>query len=198
MRGFGHRLGPWIERALGIVGVSPFALIHEDRRVLERTIFPSLIRRDDIRRILFVGCEWYTRRYEWIFRSRDYWTLEKDPGKRRYGADNHVIGRLEHLGRYFAPGSLDLIICNGVYGWGLNVAEDGDRAFAAAFEALREGGLLLLGWNDVPERRPFPLADCPSLARFARYRFEPLAAEDYLTNTPYRHVYSFYARSRGP
>ena len=66
------------------------ALQTTDRHVLEKTIFPYFAARSDCRRILFVGCEWYTKHYEKIFVNQEYWTIEIDPQLKEYGAKNHV------------------------------------------------------------------------------------------------------------
>jgi hypothetical protein len=42
-----------------------------DRDVLEQVIFPALRDRADVRRILLVGCEWYTRHYPRAFGDRE-------------------------------------------------------------------------------------------------------------------------------
>ena len=66
------------------------ALQTTDRYVLEKTILPYFAARSDCRRILFVGCEWYTKHYEKIFVNQEYWTIEIDPQLKEYGAKNHV------------------------------------------------------------------------------------------------------------
>src|SRR5262249_51488498 len=93
----------------------------EDRRVLEQIIFPHFLNDQSFRSILFVGCDWYTRDYNNIFEAqKKYITLDPDLGKRKYGAKQHIPDKLQKLDRYFNSGSLDLILCNGVYGFGLN------------------------------------------------------------------------------
>ena len=69
---------------------------------------------------LFVGCAPFTWHYEAIFPGRDYTTIDQDPRCRRYGATRHVVDKPKNLDRHVAPGSFDLIVCNGVFGWGLD------------------------------------------------------------------------------
>jgi hypothetical protein len=52
----------------------------------------------------------------------------------------------------------------------------------------------VIGWNDVPERRPLELASLASLARFHPLRFEALGAARYLANAENGHVYNFYVK----
>jgi Methyltransferase domain len=175
----------------------PTPLDTADRRVLEKTIIPGYLADPAVKRVLFVGCDSYTAHYEQrYFSQREYWTLEPNPNLRRYGAKRrHVIGRLEELATHFAERSFDLIICNGVYGWGLNTAEQCEAAFAQCHICLSSGGHLLIGWDDVPtKRRSVRLADVASLARFEKFRFPALGTWQYVTDTPYRHTYEFYRR----
>jgi hypothetical protein len=169
-----------------------------DRRILERIIFPHYLADPQIRAVLFVGCDWYTRHYERShFAGLDYWTLEPCAARRKHGARQHVIAPLEDLERHFPVERFDWIICNGVYGWGLDEPARCEQAFAACHSRLRRGGHLLLGWNDLPGRDPAPLAALASLARFAAHPCAPLGSWRYETGTPHRHIYAFLRRSEG-
>ncbi len=173
---------------------SLFSLPTEDRRLLGRVILPYFAERPEFQRILFVGCAWYTRGYESVFRSRDYWTLDADPAKRRWGSRNHVVDSLAAIGSHFEQAALDLIICNGVFGWGLDAKKEVESAFSGCHACLRDGGVLVLGWNDVPAHRPFPLGQCESLRLFSPYYFGPLESSCHRTGTRNRHTYSFFRR----
>jgi SAM-dependent methyltransferase len=180
-----------IRRHLGL----KVSLETEDRRVLEETIFPELVADPTIGAGLFVGCGWYTEQYESLFSPRvDYWTIDPDPARRKFGAKQHVIARLEDLERHFPPNRFDLVICNGVYGWGLDDPAICESAFAQCHACLRNGGLFLLGWDDLPGRTPVPLEELASLKLFTPWLFPALGSSRYLTNTPYRHSYAFYRK----
>ncbi|MEM7587959.1 MAG: class I SAM-dependent methyltransferase [Acidobacteriota bacterium] len=166
----------------------------EDRLVLENAIFPYFLERDEFSNILFVGCHWYTRRYNKIFRDKTYWTLEIDPEKSQYGAKRHVVDSMENLRTHFDEGELDLILCNGVFGWGLNEPNAVEKAFQECFECLRDGGVLVIGWNDIPKRCPFPLEEIQALKQFHPFVFPPLSAAEYLTSGSGRHTYGFYVK----
>jgi peptidoglycan/LPS O-acetylase OafA/YrhL len=170
-------------------------MLTEDRRVLEQIIFEHYRNDPDIKSVLFVGCDSYTAHYQHrYFAVHDYWTIDPNPGSRRFGATQHINARLEDLGRFFPSRFFDLVILNGVYGWGLNGAEDCDAAVSQCHSCLTEGGHFLIGWNDVPGRDPAPLSAVPSLARFSEYAFPAFGAPRYLTDTPYRHTYWFFRR----
>lgn len=167
-----------------------------DRKVLEDEVFPHLLE-SGCRRVLFVGCDWYTRCYNDVFQNLEYWTLELDPEKERFGSDRHIVDTVENVADHFEEGYFDAIVCNGVFGWGLNERHAVEKAFGGCLRCLRPGGLFVLGWNDVVEHRPFPLDDCHSLSQFDRYELPSLATTDYRTPTKNRHTFSFYQKPGG-
>jgi SAM-dependent methyltransferase len=193
------------------------------RYILEQIIVPHFTRRKDIKSVLFVGCDWYTKHYWKFFRGMEYWTIDPDPGKKRYGSRNHLVDFLEHLHFYFPSGYFDLIICNGVYGWGLNQKKQCETAFRNCFDCLREDGEFVLGWDDVQEdssplpigrnfsvlfkeleslgwRQPVPIKELESIKAFRRQHFAPLSTWrypvtwQYLDKGPFCHIYDFYLK----
>jgi SAM-dependent methyltransferase len=165
-----------------------------DRYLLERVIFPALSARAELQRILFVGCDRSTRHYPETFADREFVTIDVDPAKARYGAERHVVDSLVNLGDHFKPGRFDAVICNGVFGWGLDSAEEIDAAVRQCHKALRPGGLFIVGWNDVEPRRPPPLDTVPAFRRFESLALPPFPGPVYPTFTALRHVYAFYRR----
>jgi hypothetical protein len=176
-----------VARVLLRLGV-PLRLNSPDRVVLEQQILPYFAASADFRRVLFVGCDWYTQSYERLFRGKDYVTIEIDATRRPFGAKRHIVGSLADLGSHFTPRALDLIVCNGVFGWGLDAKDDCAKAFAECAAALRVGGVLVLGWDDVPEHRPFDPMPLLERAGFRPSVFPPLGAA---RHTVERHVYDF-------
>ena len=177
-----------------MIGALRLGLPTRDRRVLEDLLLPYFAARPDVDHVLFVGCGWYTRSYAKMFEGKDYVTLDVDPAKRRHGAARHVCDSLARLEAHFPADSLDLVVCNGVFGWGLDERTEVEAAFAACRACLRSGGMLVLGWNDIPARRPFPLGECEALKRFARYTLPPLGKATLETGTRNRHVFDFYVK----
>lgn len=191
----------------------------DDRYVLEQIIIPYFVSRRDIKSVLFVGCDWYTKHYRKFFRGMEYWTIESDPKKKKYGSRNHVTDLLENLHYYFPSGYFDLIICNGVYGWGLNQKEQCEIAFRNCFACLREGGEFVLGWDSLSEdspsspapvllkeleslgwHQPVPLEKLEALKAFQHKRLPPLSTWrypitwQYLGRGPFCHIYDFYLK----
>lgn len=166
----------------------------EDRRLLEQVIIPHYAARPDIHRVLFVGCAPYTAHYRSLWPDVEYWTIEISPHLRRYGSAHHIVGSVEDLGQYFSPGSLDLILCNGVYGYGLDTHAACERAFQACFAALRDGGELLLGWDQLPEYTPTPLSEVQALTQFEPNPASVLGAWRTVCDPYMHHTYDFYLK----
>src|SRR3974390_1599550 len=108
----------------------PITLDTEDRRVLEKIILPYYEHAPCFKTILFVGCSPYTAHYGYdFFPAADYWTLDSCADVRRYGANRHIVAPLEQLNRHFPAHFFDLVVCNGVYGWGLDTLSQCEDAF---------------------------------------------------------------------
>src|SRR5437016_9620758 len=105
-----------------------FYLRMDDRRVLEKIILPYFQSRNDIKNVLFIGCDWYTRGYKKFFRGKTYWTMDLNPEQRKYGSRLHIVDSVARASTHFDQGQLDLIICNGVYGFGLDDLSEFDHA----------------------------------------------------------------------
>lgn len=177
-----------------ILGVGP-TLDADNRRVLESLVFPYLTRQPDLRRILFVGCHWYTWHYKRIFAAKEFWTIDILPEQRRYGAARHVVDSVEHVERHFAAGSLDLVMMIGVIGWGLDEPTAIERSLSALSQVLRRGGILLLGCDEIPERMPVDLAASPALQAMRPLPFPPLGAARYrCRGDDLKHTLTFYQK----
>jgi SAM-dependent methyltransferase len=120
-----------------------------DRVFLEKRIFPALLKLD-LRRALLIGVAYYTWRYPAMFARRgvETWTIDIDPIKSRWGSHGrHVTGDAMELLRYFPAADLDLVVFNGVLGYGIDDVASAARVFRAVAAVLKPGGLLVLGWN---------------------------------------------------
>lgn len=168
-----------------------------DRKLLEQVILPHYGTQDEFQRILFVGVRRYVTSYQELFPEKRYVTIDPVPYTRWFGAACHVVDTVENVNRYFEEGSFDLIVMNGVIGWGLNDVESIERAFRACSLCLREGGELILGLN---EGRLGGVEITWTLGDFEPFEFVKLGAHrlDVKTPLPERsHTYLFY-RKPGP
>lgn len=167
-----------------------------DRHLLEGQILPEFARDAAVTRVLFCGCARYTRDYGALFDGAEYWTLDPDPRRRRFGARLHLVDRLECLERH-VPGHFDLIVCNGVLGWGLSTLPQAEAAFSACHAALARGGYLLLGWNDVAPRNRVRPEDIGALALFEHVRYGRFGPRISVPGW-HRHVFDFYRKPGDP
>lgn len=171
-------------------------------------VLPAFAGRADIRRILFVGCAEYTHSYQQLFERAEYYTLDVDPASERYGSEQpgrHFTASLADVASLFEPERLDLVLVNGVFGYGLDDREEAERAVAGCFTILKPRGMLMIGWNDLPQCKPFEILELRALDLFRAEAFPPLdGVEDvervdgsYRVLSDYQHVFSFFAKPTG-
>jgi SAM-dependent methyltransferase len=119
-----------------------------DRTPLLEEIIPAFAR--DCRTILWVGCRRYTASYpaRLVAGGGTCWTMDIDPAVKKFGSrDHHRTGDLTAVDRLFPDVRFDAVLCNGVFGYGVDVPEQQRVAAAAMASILQAGGVLLLGWN---------------------------------------------------
>lgn len=153
----------------------PQAFAPPDRRLLEEGVLGALARAPVPRTVLFVGTRWYTASYERRLRGHRFVTLDVDPAAARHGSRQaHLTCCLSEADAHLPAGAFDAVIVNGVFGWGLDDAARGAAALRACRTLLDPGGWLLIGWNDVPGRRPFDIGVTARAAGFAPAACPPL------------------------
>lgn len=165
----------------------------DDRVVLEQIIFPHIIVNYRPRRVLDIGRQEDQEFYNKIFYRREFWTIEKDSKFAEFGAKNHIIDNCTNLRKHFKDNYFDLVIMNGVFGWGLNEKQEIEKAFSAIYDVLDINGILILGWNDVEDLTPMPLENVQSLKKFKPLHFKPLKTSSYKCSTG-EHTYNFYIK----
>jgi SAM-dependent methyltransferase len=166
----------------------------EDRRILEQVIIPFVLSRFAPGTVLDIGREPYEAFYNGFFVGRELWTIDSNPQHAAFGSRNHIVDDVANLRDHFAERSFDLVLMNGVFGWGLNQAPAIEQAIAAIHAVLRPGGLFVLGWNNLPGLVPVPLDQVRALRAFSPYLLEPLNGTSF-TCAPYEHTFNIYTRS---
>ncbi len=171
-----------------------FRLEVPNRRVLEDVIMPALAADPRYRRVLFVGCRWYTKIYGAIFRNSEYWTIEIDPTQAKFGSQGrHIVDSYLNLSRHVEPGSFDAIVLNGVFGWGIDNPADTEVALYETLRALNPGGIAIIGYNATEQNHPSFL-DRPSeaMSMFEPFVLEALGGTTYETpGDPGKHTFVF-------
>jgi SAM-dependent methyltransferase len=171
----------------------------EDRIIFEDEIQPYFIKEDQYQNILFVGCEYYTKHYNRWYKGKNYYTYDYNPRKRRFGCRKHIIDCIENVETHFEKESLDLILCNGVYGWGLNERDHANQAFNGCYQSLRPGGVLMVGWNGIDDERyviPCPPNELESLQLFDPFQFPTRKQSRIASEGSFHHVFEFYQRPK--
>ena len=163
------------------------------REVLENKIISYCASKNTISRVLFVGCDWYTKHYEKIFKC-EYWTIDPNLKQKRYGTKNHIVDYLENLNQHIEEEYFDLIICNGVLGFGLDRLDLAERAFDTCYLCLRKEGLLIIGCDNSPGFLPFGVCDLRSLRNLAKYEFPPLFTSSYSLKPDFEYEFHFFKK----
>ena len=126
-----------------------------DRRYMEAAILPAIAAIGP-RRLLDVGVEYYTAHYgRWFDQSVERWTLDLNPDVVKYGVPGrHIQANVLDLGRHFEPSSLDVVMMNGPFGYGIDRVDEQVRTLEVAHGVMRPGGWLLIGWDRAPDGGP--------------------------------------------
>lgn len=170
-------------------------IVSEERRLLEETIIPHFAAQEALGKVLFVGCNPYTAHYSGLWPNKEYWTIDIDPKQSRFGApDKHIVDSVERLAEHFEAGYFDLILLNGVIGFGVNTLEGAERTVAACAAALREGGELLVGWNQSEPYNPVQADRLKALEGFRPKPFPPLGDWRFVCYGDMLHTYDFYVK----
>jgi SAM-dependent methyltransferase len=165
----------------------------EDRDVLERIIFPNILAYNNPKKILDIGREDYQQFYNEFFKGKELWTIDRNPKRKEFGAENHITDNVANLKKHFKDNYFDFILMNGVFGWGLNKKEDIEKTFQAIYDILRPGGVFIFGYNAVPDLTPVPLTEIEALKKFNPFYFKPLKGSTFKANTG-EHTYNFYQK----
>jgi hypothetical protein len=101
-------------------------------------------------RILWVGCRLYTKEYPALLERHggECWTTDIAITHAKWGAaGRHLTWDLLQIDQLLAPESFDSVLCNGVFGFGVNTRDAQSAALRAMAGILKPEGRLLLGWN---------------------------------------------------
>jgi len=164
----------------------------EDRNVLERIIFPFVLSEYNPKQILDIGREEYQWFYNKFFIGRKLWTLDRKPTREEFGSSFHVVGDVTGLKKYFENSTFDLIIMNGVFGWGLNDPTAIEKTFMAIYDIMKVGGIFIFGFNDFPDK-PMEINKIQALKKFTPLVFKPLETQSFKCVNG-EHTYKFYIK----
>lgn len=101
-------------------------------------------------RILWIGCRRYTKSYAALLSTHggECWTTDIEPSHAKWGDPRrHFTCDLLKIDQLHPPESFDTLLCNGVFGFGVDTPEMQLTALQAMARVLKPEGRLLLGWN---------------------------------------------------
>jgi hypothetical protein len=191
---FVARIAQTVSKFIDTFLLEPTRITSNDRVVLEEVILPYFAKEMSCQKLLFVGCAAYTQWYEELFQHKEYWTIDPKKVKRKYGSKRHIIDSIAHVGRHVTKDYFDVILINGVIGFGLNRIGDIEQAIDACYEVLASQGIILVGWNDTTRRTPIDIRAIRAISKLREYAFEPLHTCHYRTDGSHRHTFSFYRK----
>lgn len=165
-----------------------------DRQFMESYILPQIAAAPK-GKCLFVGCQPYTRHYgTWFMSSSvEFWTTDIDPDSAQWGEPHrHYICGIEAIDAYVPAHSMDVVVMNGVFGFGLNDEADKVKALQAIHHILKPQGHLVVGWNgDPPGQNPLNMSIILQLFKHStRWPFAPHTTLEGTT-----HIYDFFTAS---
>ena len=88
----------------------------------------------------------------------------------------------------------DIIICNGILGFGTDSSVDAEIVFLKCYQILKNKGILLLGWNkSSPDKLNDP-RHIKSLSKFSPLYFDKLGKKRYEVGEGSSHIFDFYSK----
>lgn len=167
--------------------------------MLEHDILEELARDHEVERVLFVGVQWYTTRYPTHFVGKTFATIDPAPGVARFGGHPHAVGPIQDLAKHFPDMVFDAIVMSGVIGFGLDDPEQVERALEICVSALRPGGWLVLGVNELKPTHVDPRKSAAIARELEPRPFGKLGKDRVDVTLPFRerrHTFLFWQKKR--
>lgn len=122
-----------------------------DRRYMTESIIPSLKQLTTAPAYLSVGVKSYTTRYEYILKADGasrYDTIEMDSAQELFGSSqHHFVDIAQNIDKHVGADTYDVIIANGVLGWGIDSPSQISEFFFAMARVMKPRGYLVIGYN---------------------------------------------------
>ncbi|MDQ3842855.1 MAG: hypothetical protein M3342_02405, partial [Bacteroidota bacterium] len=118
-----------------------------DRKWINNRLSPVL---EKIKRgkILYVGCAPYSWDSLKSFnRGVELFTIDNKVRNIIWGGERHFVADIQSIDKLVQPASFDLVLLNGIFGYGINTEAEQTTTYRALHTILKPGGLLLIGWN---------------------------------------------------
>ncbi|MGB3433224.1 class I SAM-dependent methyltransferase [Achromobacter sp.] len=189
------RVSPALLRALG----ADFRLRVPSRMFMEQEVFGYVnehFRRGaaaPVARCLFIGLDKHNWHYPRLL-DLDFYSIDLNPRNAVYGQPNrHVAGSATELSSYYPPHSFDVVFANGLIGFGLDTEEAFNQLMFECHRVLTSDGMLVLGYNDKPDRLSFKVEQARGFQVFKT--FEPgiagMTGARHVVADGFQHCYVF-------
>jgi SAM-dependent methyltransferase len=141
-----------------------------DRVILEQSIFPLINKFYGHQyNILFIGCSDYTWHYVSLLKG-NFYTIDFDPRKAIFGSKGkHIVGSALDLDLYYNNKFFNVIIANGLIGYGVNSEAEFNSLCRSVFNSLQHGGIFVIGYNDNRVRLNFNIFESEGFNLFQKY-----------------------------
>nr|WP_314358785.1 hypothetical protein [uncultured Achromobacter sp.] len=180
-----------------------FRLRAPNRDFLEESVFGYLnemaaVADHDIK-TLFVGIDKHNWHYPRLLLCQ-FHSLDIEARKAVYGRPgSHWTGSAIHMADHYGPNAFDVVVANGLLGFGINNAAEFRRLLTQCELVLKPGGLLVLGYNDRPDRAPFPVM--PVVREYFESFVPPIVgvqADIHRVDDDFQHVFVFAKKRKVP
>ncbi|WP_419340560.1 class I SAM-dependent methyltransferase [Achromobacter sp. PD1] len=189
------RASPALARILGL----DFRLRVPSRMFMEQEVFKYVnqqFRRATTApaaRCLFIGLDKHNWHYDRLL-DLDFYSIDLNPRNAAYGPPGrHVVGSATELSSHYPPNSFDVVFANGLIGFGLDTEEAFNQLMFECHHVLASDGMLVLGYNDKPDRLSFKVEQAAGFEVFKT--FEPgitgMTGARHIVEDGFRHCYVF-------
>ncbi|GBQ06946.1 hypothetical protein [Saccharibacter floricola] len=122
----------------------------------------------------------------------EVWTLDIKEGNRVYGVrkGRHITASTEDIDKYFRKGYFDIVLLNGVIGWGINSRSEQEEAIKNIHYLSKENALLMIGWNT--HKSIDPLVSGITVGAYHHQDFPGLPKRMVVTEST--HIFDFFAK----
>jgi|TARA_R100001143_G_C3359115_1_gene134452 hypothetical protein len=116
--------------------------------------------------ILFIGIDRYNWHYPRLLMG-NFHSIDLNPRNKRYGIQKtHTTGSATELTRYYPNSRFDIVIANGLVGYGIDTVDAFDAVLRGCHALLRTQGMLIIGYNDTPDLLSFDPSSAPCMQHF--------------------------------
>jgi len=175
-----------------------FEINSPDRHFLEREVFTYINEKFGSNfSVMFVGMDRYNWHYPRLLRGR-FFSIDLDPKKRRYGHKNHhTTGSVTQLSLFHQRDKFDVVICNGLIGYGVNDLKTFDDMLRECNLTLKKDGLFFVGFNNTPKFLSFDIEKATNWRQYKTFipNIPGVTSHVHTVETSHCHTFLFYKKA---